>query len=64
MTVKAEINGVKGTFILDTGAPVTVPVGTETLGRVFNMVGETIDGLAVVLMAFRLPARLNPRTSE
>src|SRR4029077_11805485 len=27
-----------------TGAPVTVPVGKETLGRVFNLLGEPIDG--------------------
>jgi F-type H+-transporting ATPase subunit beta len=28
----------------DTGAPVSVPVGLETLGRVFNLLGEPIDG--------------------
>ena len=33
----------RGQDILDTGAPVTVPVGEETLGRVFNLVGEPID---------------------
>ncbi|NOT02596.1 MAG: F0F1 ATP synthase subunit beta [Phycisphaerales bacterium] len=34
----------RGVDILDTGAPVQVPVGEVTLGRVFNLVGETIDG--------------------
>jgi F-type H+-transporting ATPase subunit beta len=34
----------RGTPILDTGEPIQVPVGEETLGRVFNLVGETIDG--------------------
>src|SRR5438477_8256709 len=34
----------RGTAIEDTGAPVTVPVGPETLGRVFNLVGAPIDG--------------------
>ncbi len=34
----------RGTPILDTGEPIKVPVGEETLGRVFNLVGETIDG--------------------
>ena len=29
---------------VDTGGPVTVPVGLETLGRVFNLLGEPIDG--------------------
>ncbi|KAB2960379.1 MAG: F0F1 ATP synthase subunit beta [Thermoanaerobaculia bacterium] len=33
----------RGQQVLDTGAPVTVPVGIETLGRVFNLVGEPID---------------------
>ena len=33
----------RGVRIKDTGAPVTVPVGEQTLGRVFNLVGEVID---------------------
>lgn len=35
---------VRGMAALDTGAPVSVPVGKETLGRVFNLLGEPIDG--------------------
>src|SRR5438067_1941645 len=35
---------VRGMKVVDTGAPVTVPVGKETLGRVFNLLGEPIDG--------------------
>ena len=35
---------VRGMDATDTGAPVTVPVGLETLGRVFNLLGNTIDG--------------------
>src|SRR5437667_1520766 len=34
----------RGTDVLDTGASVSVPVGKETLGRVFNLLGEPIDG--------------------
>ncbi len=34
----------RGVEITDTGAPVSVPVGNSTLGRVFNLVGDTIDG--------------------
>ena len=34
----------RGKEIRDTGAPVSVPVGDVTLGRVFNLVGEPIDG--------------------
>ncbi|HMO12900.1 MAG TPA: F0F1 ATP synthase subunit beta [Pirellulaceae bacterium] len=35
---------VRGQECFDTGAPVTVPVGQATLGRVFNMLGEPVDG--------------------
>ena len=35
---------VRGRTCVDTGAPVTVPVGKATLGRVFNLLGEPIDG--------------------
>ena len=35
---------VRGAKAVDTGEPVTVPVGKETLGRMFNMLGQTIDG--------------------
>jgi F-type H+-transporting ATPase subunit beta len=34
--------------VTDTGGPVSVPVGLETLGRVFNLLGDTIDGAAPV----------------
>jgi F-type H+/Na+-transporting ATPase subunit beta len=33
----------RGTEVIDTGAPITVPVGRVTLGRVFNLLGEPID---------------------
>ncbi|HYM56729.1 MAG TPA: F0F1 ATP synthase subunit beta [Solirubrobacteraceae bacterium] len=33
----------RGTEVIDTGGPITVPVGTVTLGRIFNLLGETID---------------------
>ena len=34
----------RGMTAVDTGAPVSVPVGKETLGRMFNVIGEPIDG--------------------
>ena len=34
---------VRGMDAVDTGAPIKVPVGKETLGRVFNLLGEPID---------------------
>src|SRR3954453_18762547 len=33
----------RGTEVVDTGGPITVPVGEVTLGRIFNLLGETID---------------------
>jgi F-type H+/Na+-transporting ATPase subunit beta len=33
----------RGTEVIDTGAPITVPVGEKTLGRIFNLLGEPID---------------------
>ena len=33
----------RGTEAIDTGAPITVPVGDECLGRVFNLLGDPID---------------------
>lgn len=33
----------RGTKVIDTGAPISVPVGDVTLGRVFNVLGENID---------------------
>lgn len=34
----------RGTPVIDTGAPISVPVGKETLGRMFSVTGEPIDG--------------------
>ncbi len=33
----------RGTEVIDTGAPITVPVGRATLGRIFNVLGDSID---------------------
>src|SRR5947199_9496583 len=33
----------RGTEVVDTGGPITVPVGKATLGRIFNLLGEPID---------------------
>jgi F-type H+/Na+-transporting ATPase subunit beta len=34
----------RGMTAIDTGGPITVPVGEATLGRLFNLIGETVDG--------------------
>ncbi|AFE50440.1 F0F1 ATP synthase subunit beta [Rickettsia prowazekii] len=35
---------IRGLEVIDTGNPIRIPVGTETLGRIMNVVGEPIDG--------------------
>ncbi len=34
----------RGVDVVDTGAPISVPVGEATLGRLFNVLGASIDG--------------------
>jgi F-type H+-transporting ATPase subunit beta len=45
----------RGVDAVDTGGPITVPVGEATLGRVFNVLGEPIDGRGPVAVTERLP---------
>ena len=46
---------IRGQECLDTGGPVTVPVGKATLGRVFNLLGEPVDGRGPVIGDERRP---------
>ncbi len=42
----ASTDGLKrGTEVIDTGAGISVPVGRQTLGRIFNVLGEPVDNL-------------------
>jgi F-type H+-transporting ATPase subunit beta len=50
----------RGARITDSGSPVTVPVGEKTLGRVFNLVGQPIDGLGPVETEERRPIHHEP----
>lgn len=45
----------RGEEVTDTGSPITVPVGNETLGRIFNVIGETIDEGKKVETKIRYP---------
>ena len=45
----------RGMSVTDTGGPVSVPVGKETLGRVFNVLGDTIDGRGAIETQERWP---------
>ncbi|MDH3402034.1 MAG: F0F1 ATP synthase subunit beta [Acidobacteriota bacterium] len=50
----------RGAEIFDTGSPITVPVGEETLGRVFNLVGDTIDDRGPIKTTARRPIHREP----
>jgi F-type H+/Na+-transporting ATPase subunit beta len=54
----------RGVEILDTGSPITVPVGPATLGRVFNLVGEPIDDRGPVEIEERRPIHREPPSLE
>ncbi len=50
----------RGIEVVDTGGPISVPVGPETLGRVFNVLGEVIDGKGEVVTEQRYPIHQKP----
>ncbi len=50
----------RGHTVHATGAPLSVPVGDKTVGRMFNVVGEPIDGLAPVTGAKRASIHRQP----
>ncbi|GAH90226.1 unnamed protein product, partial [marine sediment metagenome] len=54
----------RGAEAIDTGAPLTVPVGKATLGRLFNVMGEPIDNLGPVEAAERWPIHRPPPSFE
>nr|YP_008965686.1 ATP synthase CF1, subunit beta [Porphyridium purpureum]BAO23662.1 ATP synthase CF1, subunit beta [Porphyridium purpureum] len=45
----------RGAEIINTGAPISVPVGASTLGRIFNVIGEPVDEMGPVSMESTLP---------
>jgi F-type H+-transporting ATPase subunit beta len=51
---------VRGMEAVDTGGPITVPVGEPTLGRVFNLLGEPIDNAGPVNATKRHPIHRTP----
>ncbi|KPJ64334.1 ATP F0F1 synthase subunit beta, partial [candidate division KD3-62 bacterium DG_56] len=54
----------RGVEVTDTGAPITVPVGPQTKGRLFNLLGEAIDGLGPVDAQQRYPIHRPPPPFE
>jgi ATP synthase F1 beta subunit len=46
---------VRGQEVVDTGAPIMVPVGPETLGRIMNVIGEPIDERGPINTRMKMP---------
>ncbi len=55
---------VRGMRAVDTGGPITVPVGKKTLGRLMNVVGEPIDNLGPIKTKERYPIHRDPPSFE
>jgi F-type H+-transporting ATPase subunit beta len=55
---------VRGMKAIDTGGPITMPVGEGTLGRVLNVIGEPVDNLGAVKHTERYPIHRHAPTFE
>ena len=55
---------VRGQEVVDTGGPITMPVGPETLGRILNVIGEPIDERGPIHTAKRYPIHRDAPTFE
>ncbi len=54
----------RGAAVVDTGSPISVPVGEKTLGRLFNVLGEPLDTLGAVETKDMWPIHRNPPAFE
>ncbi len=55
---------VRGMEAVDTGASISVPVGEQTLGRIFNLLGEPVDNLPAPETEERWPIHRDPPSYE
>jgi F-type H+-transporting ATPase subunit beta len=55
VAINATDGLIRGIEVVNTGAPLTVPVGNITLGRIFNVLGEPVDNLGSVDTIENLP---------
>merc|ERR1719213_1124961 len=55
---------VRGQGVVDTGAPISVPVGPETLGRIVNVIGEPIDEMGPINTKKTFPIHRAARRSR
>ncbi|MDR2849457.1 MAG: F0F1 ATP synthase subunit beta [Verrucomicrobiota bacterium] len=60
VAMNSTIGLVRGVPVRDTGAPIAMPVGKATLGRVMNLLGEPVDGNGPVRTETRLPIHRQP----
>ncbi len=54
----------RGVEVVDTGGPITVPVGDVTLGRIFNLLGDPIDEGPAIEVKERWPIHRSAPTVE
>ena len=64
IAMKSTDGLVRGTKAVDTGGPIVVPVGEECLGRVFNLLGETVDNKPAPETAEKWPIHRDPPSYE
>lgn len=65
VAMQATDGMIRGMKVIDSGAPITVPVGRETLGRVLNVIGEPVDEMGPVNAKVHMPIhRLAPSFEE
>src|SRR5205809_8082885 len=55
ISMKPTDGMVRGMKAVDTGGPISVPVGPATLGRVMNVIGEAVDELGAIKSPKRYP---------
>jgi F-type H+-transporting ATPase subunit beta len=55
VAMEATEGMVRGMKVIDTGGPISVPVGKQTLGRVINVIGEPVDQLGPINSQKRMP---------
>ncbi|XP_047334139.1 ATP synthase subunit beta, mitochondrial-like [Impatiens glandulifera] len=60
IAMEATEGMVRGQKVLNTGAPITVPVGRGTLGRIMNVIGEAVDGSGDIKTDHYLPIHREP----
>ncbi|HYG12141.1 MAG TPA: F0F1 ATP synthase subunit beta [Pyrinomonadaceae bacterium] len=64
VSMKPTEGVVRGMRAIDTGGPITVPVGNMTLGRIMNVIGEPVDTLGAVASETRYPIHRHAPTLD